>query len=679
MQAVAGEMAHQRDQDGISWARLNYSRFRAQKATELLSRKEKAPLGASDFGKGFLADYDRERDTLLADAPTRRAHDFMKQSLEELRGSFEIDAATFESQSRVKRITVENDEAINQAQTYLMAAPDAFEAMLKENQVFLQATSTLPDAIRTDLLTRGRQKLATAAVIGLIQRDPHTMLESLTALPGESGVAAVENLTAEERVRLRTLAEGTLEDHEAARILEVYRADARAGAQAVTALEHSGLPPERLDGIRRKVRSSVDLMQDERLAANIDRLATVERNILAGADLRRTENDLDDLHRQGILRSTQYASLMERAYASAQRTAESAAVTAEITAAIREGIPLDPGNSDHRKFLATAFDVDATRLSAGSPEWRSLALGYAARVRMLPQQAASWLRSAARAPDHRVALAGAEFYGSLEQAAPEASDGIDADARAFLASLSGMVAAGASPEVAFETARQNVYEARADVVQARREQYRRESRDNAKALDNFIDRDFDTWLTRQPTASVVLAADFDRQTAEYYAKTGDVALARDLAWKDVKRVYGPSYVNGAPMMIAFPPERFGITPADVRADLETYLGETKRTDVKAEDILVVPDGLTLRLVNDALTGQPVQPSYRLVTPTGDVLTDTDGIPVRYTLPSVDELTRRVEAAQAKAAADAQAAIDKLKRRRELLEQAREQPPVLPLP
>lgn len=48
-------------------------------------------------------------------------------------------------------------------------------------------------------------------------------------------------------------------------------------------------------------------------------------------------------------------------------------------------------------------------------------------------------------------------------------------------------------------------------------------------------------------------------------------------------------------------------------------------------MLVVPDALTLRYVSDALDGHTVQPTYKLVTKSGDLVLDADGIPLRYAL------------------------------------------------
>ena len=226
-----------------------------------------------------------------------------------------------------------------------------------------------------------------------------------------------------------------------------------------------------------------------------------------------------------------------------------------------------------------------------------------------------------------------------------------------------MIEAGAAPEKAFETARANVFETRRDVLELRIDAYREHAKGNDAALGDLIDRDFDTAWTAQPEASVFLKADFDRQSAAYFAKTGDIGLARDLAWKDLRRVYGTTEVNGSPMLSAFPVEHFGITPEDVRRDVDAFLKSTGQK-VNAEDVLVVPDGLTLRAVNDALTGKPVMPSYRLVTKSGDLVLGPDGVPQRFTLPGGEELTKRVKAEQAEREREAQAAVQAARELRE---------------
>jgi len=670
---VAAEEVLRRDQEGISEATLRLAQFRNTADAEFDRRRDAAPLGADKFLPDYMGFFDSESAKLVQGAPTRRTRAFLEGALVRERGRLESAGRDFVAVSRVDKVTTEQAAVTDQAALQLRRRPEDFSLRMEEQAKYLETTG-LPAATREALAGKGRATLAASAALGLGQQNPLALLTALNAAPGASGVAAVEALTAEQRERLRGMAEGLVEDRESERILAVYRTDARDGARLLTALEKSDLEPALLDGIRRKVQSGVSLLREERTAANVDRLAAVQRDISTGADLERTAGSLEALYRDGVLSPTQFASQMDRAYATAERVSVESAAAREISAAISEGLPLDPENAKHRSFLDVAFRDDVGTAAPGSALWQATALAYAGKVRMLPSSAGSWLRSAARSPDVRVALAAADFYGGLEQTSPEAAGIVDADARAFLGSFSAMRSAGADPERAFETARANVYETRRDVLAQRQERYKVEAKGNAAALSEYIDRDFDTPFTAQPAASVTLGADFHRQTAQYFAKTGDVALSRDLAWQDLSRVYGPSKVNGDAVVMPFPPERFGLSPEEVRTELATVVGPEL-----AAGVLVIPDGLTLRLVSDALSGKPVMPSYRLVTPEGDLVTDAGGVPLRYTLPPYDVLTERVQAAGRKATAEASANVERVRRRRDLLDRANANPQGAPQP
>lgn len=660
LQAVSGiaaEALRQKTQDVLSAAGLAVADARARWTTELSTRMEKAPLGAPDFTATYLSDLDNESSQLIAAQPTRQAKDYVTLTLTNLKAGLADDARRFETESRTRRITTEQGEAFERSTTYLRQRPGEYESLLEVHRAHLEVSGL--SAEEQDAIQRsGTRQLALAAVAGLIERDPAAIMKGLSALPGESGVPAIEALSAADREAVRTEAESRFEGNEAGRILTVYRADFRAGARALTALEASGLPLERQDGIRRKVSAGVGLLRDERRQVAVDELAAAERAVTSGTDMSSTLGRLDNLYRRGALSPAEYADLQDRTYRAARTLAEDNAVTGEIANAIASGVPLDPSSERHRDFLDRAFTTDAGSAAPGSSPWQALALTYASQTRLLPRPAGAWLRQAARSPDATVAVTASQFYGALETTSPEAAGNLDTDTKAFLGVLGGMLSAGAEPKAAFETARANVYDTRRDVVEGRRQQYTAEAKANAGALDAFIDADFDTAFSAQPGASTGLRADFDSQAGAYFEKTGDIALARELAWRDLRRIYGASSVNGDPIITAFPVERFGVTAEEVRREI-------------GPDALLVPDSLTLRLVQDALTGKPVMPSYRLVTKEGDLVTGADGVPLRYTLPGGEELTRRIEERQKAAAAETEASVERVRERRRLLREAEE--------
>lgn len=457
-------------------------------------------------------------------------------------------------------------------------------------------------------------------------------------------------------------------------LLGIWREDAVAGSQALRALEgRQDIDPARRDGIRKAVLSGIDTLREERQAELADDIVATTRLIDSGTDPVAATEAIDALYRRGALTPMKRAAMHEQAYTAARRQAVDTSGTQEFIGLIQSGMPLDPKNSDHRKWLDKAFGLDATGMAPGSTEWQGVALAYTGRAKLLPESAAAWLRQAARADDPGLATQAAEFYASVAQTSPEAASGLDSDTRAFLGSVSSMLAAGASPKSAYETTRQNVFETRPEVVKQRRQAYAAEAKSTPQAVNQFIDRDFDMGLFHsQPGASAALLADFERQAGTYFEKVGDIKLARDLAWQDLRRIYGPTKINGEEVVGLFPVERFGLTAEEARADIATSL-QLAGVTIDPASVLVVPDAITMRRVNDAITGQPVLPSYRLVTSDGELVTDKDGVPLRYTLPSADALTQRVKDAEARAKAEAEEKINRAKRRRELLDLAEQNP------
>ena len=357
----------------------------------------------------------------------------------------------------------------------------------------------------------------------------------------------------------------------------------------------------------------------------------------------------------------------------------------------------------------------------------------------------------------------AQFVAGVEASAPEAAGQFDQNTKAFAAIVNQMITAGTNPDEAVKTARATVYDINDAVLKQRQGQYKEHAKQSLSTLESFIDRDFDTLLSAQPDVAHVrddvmrLDVDFNSLSSRYFEKTGDIELARDLAWKDLRRVYGPSRVNGVPVMMAMPPERFGVTPEMVRREIASfitgkrelpekpegqrekgnidihkrpvvknddgsistvrtisigtdqgevliptvsddgrimsddeaiqqyrntgrhfgvfdtpqnatafaqalheqqatqYMGPNPQADGSTPDeIILVPDARTMRAVVSALDGQPVRPSYKLVTKTGDLVRDKNGIELRYELPP-STLPERLRAAKADAEARTQEA------------------------
>jgi hypothetical protein len=521
----------------------------------------------------------------------------------------------------------------------------------------------------------------------------------------------------------------------AASVLQVYQqrgpGDGLAALQKATA----GMPAELADDIYAKVQTGLSRHREMQQQASADIISGIYQSLSANTADESTQEQVEALWQLGALTPTERASLAGRVAASRVEGAKQNASAQLIRSAVATGTPLDPSDGEVRKALSAAFTQDAQGSAVGSESWQGLATAYAARTKVLPEQAVSWTRAALRSPDPKVAGPAAQFVAGVEASAPEAAGQFDQNTKAFAAVVNQMIGAGTLPDKAVETARATVYDIRQDVVKQRKDAYRDHAKQSSGSLSSFINRDFDTLLSSQPAASASMDADFNSLAARYFEKTGDIEVARDLAWSDLKRVYGPSRVNGEPVMMAMPPERFGVKPEAVRREIAAFitgkrelpekaagLRETGNIDIHKrpvvknddgsistvrtisigtdqgevliptvsddgrimsneqaiqqyrrsgrhfgvfdtaqnatafaqalheqqateygganpqadgstpDDIILVPDARTMRAVVSALDGQPVRPSYKLVTKTGDLVVDKNGVPLRYELP-----------------------------------------------
>jgi hypothetical protein len=492
--------------------------------------------------------------------------------------------------------------------------------------------------------------------------DPKGVLTGL-----DTGDELYASLTPEQRHHLDETARAQVVRGYANTIAGIFEEKGtRAGNEALSAVNTSFSNPEVRSEIRAQVNERVNALRGQRRAEHADDFADLERRLANDTAGRESINKVADLYESGAMSVNEYATTLGQIEASGVRRAKGQAGAAALNQALASGIPLDPRNEKQREALSAAFGQETVGHPPGSLEWINTASAYASKTRMLPDQALGWMRGSLRSPDAEIAAKAAQFYGSIAAGAPDALSQLDEDSKAFAATVSGMLEAGTPPQLAIETARANQFDLKPAVREMRERDYKTQVKGSRGALESLVDRDFDPGLfSAQPDVTVPLQADFDAQAGRYFTKTGDIDLARKLAWKDLKGVYGPSEVNGVPQMIAFPPERFGVAPDQVRKDIGAFLSSNPQGDALPDDIILVPDALTLRLVGDAVSGRSVQPSYKLVNgKTGDLVTDANGAAKRYTVPSGEELGRSIKAAQDEAEQHARSAVNEAKLERE---------------
>lgn len=437
-------------------------------------------------------------------------------------------------------------------------------------------------------------------------------------------------------------------------IMAIYAKDGQfAGTRAAGNL--GDIPPELQDEVRSKVNEQLSQRRAQAQQENVDTIAGIKRAIAQDTADGNTETAIHELYRRGAYTPEQYSDQLAAYDRSRVDGAKENAAVAEVRQALVSGMPLDPQDPVVKKALVAAFKQDTLNMQPGSEDWINTASIYAARTRVLPQQASSWARKSMLSPDAAVAAPAAQFIASIHDTSPDAVQAFDEKTRAFASVASDMIGAGTSPEKAIESARRLAYETNEATDKRHTAEFNKLT-SSASALNSLIDRDFDPGLfSSQPISTPQLQATFDGQARKYYRLNGgDIDSARELAWKDIKGVYGVSEVNGTKQMMLMPPERFGVDLSLVRKDVADFIAANPQPDGStADEIMVVPDSLTQRTANTLISGGgSAQPSYQLMTKTGDVVTDARGNRKRYFLPSNEDLAtnirKNVEAAKVEA-------------------------------
>jgi hypothetical protein len=589
-------------------------------------------------------------------------------------------------------------ELYRQAETKasLAGTIEAAASNYADPQRLAQESSRAEAIIRSDASASGEPPELTAHRLASHRSLSHLAVLRAAASAGdhvwaeEYAAARRDQFTAEDRLAAEELVRASQAQGFSQRILGAFREDAARGVKALQEFDKRELPDEVRDAVHRRVNEGVNLLRANRRRERVEDLARVDRAIATDTAGHDTERLVDDLYASGALTPDEYGNTLARIDQSVIQRAKANAGAAEISKALAAGLPLDPQSKDQRDALSSYFAANTHGVETGSEPWRTAALAIANKTRLLPEQPLAWMRQSLRSPDPGIAATAAQFYGAVQAGAPDALSSLDDKTRSFADLVNSMIEAGTDPASAVEVARENVFQVREDVLKAREKAWGGNGHaslvnGSSAALTSLIDRDFAPgWFSSTPATSDARAAlvadakliepDFRSQTERYFRNTGDIERAREMAWNDVRRVYGRSEVNGSPQMFAFPPERYGLTRADIEQSAEEFLKTNPQADdTAAADVVLVPDAMTLRQVGDVFEGRMFRPSYALVGKSGQPLLNADGSRARFEIPSGEEFAERVRKAQAEAEGKARAQVDEARRRREVLKQMRENP------
>lgn len=497
-----------KEQDAALWATSALSEAQIKWQKELNDRQQNAEPGAENFTGQTLEDFDTYSAEVQGAAPSGIAKQFIAERLAAYRTQLALTALGYEAVEKSRHTVDTVEQSIEAGRIQARQDPDRFGDLVAERMATIETLRLDPETKRT-LRESAQQTIARDAVIGMIDVNPAQALGLLRSKLGESENMAIESLTADDRLRLEEIAETQV----AQGLLAVEEAKEKAIAGIASDLEldvHRG----------QSTRHDID-------KAFIDDLITGQKRTALHLEMDRQE---------------------------AEAVAD-AALLQLVNISARAGIPLDPGDPDHRKAVELAYsDIPGEPFS---PIHNAQTGQLVKQTGIVPDQVKSMVRSMAVAGNAEQSMAMANLVDHIQTVSPSAISQFSADEKAFTLQVQEMVRAGTAPTTAVDLVRTRVFAtspAERDIVAAN---YRDESGDNEDALDDLIDDDFDSLFTFQPEAPSLLQAEFERLSETYFLKTHEINAARSLAWQDLQAVWGVSTINGSRQLMKYPPEDRG--------------------------------------------------------------------------------------------------------------------------
>lgn len=220
------------------WANEQVMQMRTRWVEELPRRQETASETADGFARQVVTDFDAEADEAIRRAPTQAARDWLRNRLSQVRLSLLQDSLVWEARRGAEYKVSGLSRAIDQASIAAEFNPDDFPTLAAEQLAAIEA-SGLNAEVQRQLIQDGQQKIASAAVQGMIRRNPVEALQELNNEKTE--VLAVRALTFDQRQALRSRAQAEINRREAetkANLAELRQAlndqlaDIRAAATA---------------------------------------------------------------------------------------------------------------------------------------------------------------------------------------------------------------------------------------------------------------------------------------------------------------------------------------------------------------------------------------------------------------------------------------------------------------
>jgi len=655
--ALAGDVEQAQHNQGVMYSQEALAKMQGSWTQKLEDAKQNAPAGAPNFTADILDKFDKDASAAVEDAPAGPGRKFVNEAMLRLRNEVQARALSYETVARTQHDNFTMQQSNDAASNELTLHPEVFTQRLAERRALIGQMAMSGNA-KEEWQARTQQELATAAAQGLIKQDPLAAMQDLQSDSPKN--LAIASLDPKARQALLTEAKGQYVTQKAASIVDTYRTGgAQAGTAALAGIDKdTTIPPELRDDVRRGVNQGVNQLREDSQQQNVGSITALHERLAKGEATDADRAVAWGLYHRNALSPMELSSTLAGIDRSLVQAAGNSVTQASILDAYTNQKPLDPKDKDVQKAVGDFFTAQTKGVEPGTAQYSNYAAAIAGRTGVVPEPAMAWARATLDSGDPKSAAAAADMVSKLHERNPRALGYADDDKRitAMADTVNTMVRAGTDPNTAVTIARQNIDKAEDKGLERKWTEIKADKSQPSALADRLKSDDAfkPHFYSGLPDVPIQMQADYDAATKEYFNYTnGNIKQARDLAAKDIKRVWGVSEVNGQREIMAYPPEQMfpGLTPQVIREDLANSVKDSPafKEGQKAADIRLIPTDHTARTggLEWALGQKDEFGAY-------DIVRDSRGAPITYRLPvnavdygAVQERARQAQLAKLK--------------------------------
>jgi hypothetical protein len=366
-------------------------------------------------------------------------------------------------------------------------------------------------------------------------------------------------------------------------------------------------------------------------------IAAVGQQLVQGKYGQDIEPQIHALYKNGSLSPEGLHSLLDQSMRNQLSAIDDSAGNQVIDAAVHgTGPKLDPADKSVVKAADVYFrtHIGGSGVPPLSDVWTAGAAAFARQTNIIPPTVLSQIRVGLISGDPNMAARAAASADRIRAANPQIDPYANDPRSAAIANeINANLHAGMAPGPAYQTAVQTVdkpTEQRKVIQSNYAALLKSDPKGNNNALQSALDAAATTgWFGHAPAAPVPLQAEYSRLVSTFYGLNGgNINSARALAARQVQTTWGVSSMNGAPELVKYPPERLGITPEAIRADVASSVKDAGYTGDPSA-VHLTPNADTAGSGGRVWTLTHVDPQ----TGMSDVILGKDNRPLVYHVPS----------------------------------------------